>query len=300
MNKQSTHFNSKIVTIKSKLPIAHESQKNLEEWFSEARVSIGGYFKHSSSTKSGTGLETWEEDALLPAFLGISSEDRDYRKEIEKFYTDINTRVPFPNGIDLEVGLKKDNNKPIIYKDENDKIVENFPIEIEDYLRYRHALGHPQVATTEEEKGAKTYSFYVVDTVSRKEKERKAENIVDTALEYFLDVKRTPKDIAMHLALLGEDYRKIDKEDRPVILKNLILKGRATDFIANYKDTDNVIKFDIFSYVKEGIVTKEGNRYIFEGEQLGATEKDFIEYLKDGNNNQTIAIIKARYHELRK
>ena len=56
----------------------------------------------------------------------------------------------------------------------------------------------------------------------------------------------------------------------------------------------------IARYVKEGIIKKEGNRYIFDAVQVGATEKDFIEYLKDDNNNETVAIIKARFQELRK
>jgi hypothetical protein len=300
MEKASQHPNNHVIVIKAKYTIAHEAQKELEDWFAQTRKSIGGYFKGGSSRQSGSGLEDWEIDILMPIQLGMTKTDKDFRKEVDLFYTNINTRVPIPGGVNLQIGLTEDNSKPIKFKNEEGDMVENLPINVEDYIRYRHAIGAPDVAPTEAEAGAVTYNYYVVDSNARKAEARAKESVVDTALEYFLEVRQTPKEVAMHLTLLGEDYRKLDKEDRPSTLKRLILQGRAEDFTRNYKDGDNLIKFDIAQYVKTGIVLKEGNRYIFDAVQVGVTEKDFIEYLKDDNNNETIAIIKARYAELRK
>jgi hypothetical protein len=300
MLKQSNHENNKVIAIKSKLPIAHEAQKELEEWFKETRRSIGSYYRGGGSKKSGSGMETWEEDIVMPIVLGMQLTDKDYRGEVDLYFTNMNTRVPYPEGAVLQVGMTEDNDKPLTFKDANGEKVINTPLNIEDYIKYRHATKHPEVAPSEDDKGATIYKYYIEDKNLTKLRARKGEDLVDTALEYFLDVRRTPKEVAMHLTLLGTNYTTIDKEDRGSKLKSLILEGKAEAFITNYKDADNLIKFDISNYVRTKVITKEGSRYIFDGEQLGVSEKDFVEFIKDENNNHIMALVKARYQELRK
>ena len=301
MSKESTHPNSRTIVIKSKLPFNHEEQEALKDWFKTSRRSIGSYFKNTSSLQPGSGLEGWEEDILLSKFLGIKEDDPKFKEERDLFYVNMNTKVPYETGIELQIGLKVDNDQPIVFKNEEGKTVNNFPLELEDYLRYRHAIKHPEVAELESQSESIIIKYYVVDSLLKKKLAREAENVSDVALEYWFEVKRIPKDAAMHLMLLGVNYKTIDSADWSATLKDLILnKGKAATFIENYKDTDNNVRFDILRYVKEGIIIREGNRYIFEAEQVGASEKDFIEYLKDENNNETILRIKAKFKELRK
>jgi len=291
MRQNEEHPNSHKVTIRRLALLNHDSQTEADEYAKDANRSIGGAFKSSTSMKVLTGLEVWEEKILLPGILSLDASDR--------FYNNIATKVPH-NGLTLEIGMEKSNGKGIsLGKNNNDELIYQEPLNIDDYLKYRHAIAHPHVAPTEADKHDITKSFYIEDLAINKKKAQEETDLKDDASLKYLEVKKTPNDVAMHLNLLGVDYRHIEKDDRNTRLKEVVDK-RPQDFIDNYNDEYAKDKFYIQRLVTAEIIIREGNRYLYEGNELGATEMDFVLYIRDTNNTETVGIIKAKLKELAK
>ena len=64
------------------------------------------------------------------------------------------------------------------------------------------------------------------------------------------------------------------------------------------EDKDAPIKFFVSRLVSAEIVVKEGGRYLYGGEQLAISLTDFVLYLQDKVNSETLGIMKAKLAEL--
>ena len=293
------HPNSKQVTIHRLQPFHHEAQKGLEDWFANANQSIGSYFKKGGSKRVETGLEDWEADELLSMMVNAESTDKDFKTKVEKYYIDINTKVP-SDGLPLEIGLKEDNSKPVIYKDENGKKIMNLPVSMEDYLIYRHVIKHPFVAVGKEEgESNPLVKFFVEDKTKETNQMVKTENLKDEALLKYLEVAKDGKKVAMFLSLLGINYRNISADERPAALKNIANKT-PQKFIDTLNDKDGATKFFIQRLVSADIIHKEGHRYLLDGTELASTLIDFVLYIQDKGNSETVGILKAKLAEFGK
>jgi hypothetical protein len=287
----SKHLNEKIVVVHRLQPFNHEAQKGLDEWFSNANQAVGSYFKKGGSKRVETGLEDWEAKILLPGMVNAEPSDKEFKTLVEKYYVDINTKIP-SDGLILNIGLETDNSA-VISSD-------NEPLNLEDYLIYRHARLHPHVAGSKEEGlGNPLVKFYVED----KSKESSAlvnnEKLKDEALLKYLEVAKDANKVDMYLSVLGINYKNISPEERPLALKN-----KANDnpklFIDILNDKSVGTRFFINKLVSADIIVKEGNRYLLEGEQLAVSTKDFVLYLEDKVNSETVGVLKARQKELAK
>src|SRR6187551_879291 len=140
----SSHANSKKVTIfRSGSFMSRAQGADTDEYFSMGKVSVDSYFEKKDSRRVATGLSFEEEELLLPSFVDASPQEREFRKNVSAFYTDISTKIPYPGGITLEIGLSSNNDKPVS-KD-------NMPLDTMDFIRWRHAKGHPFMAASKEE-----------------------------------------------------------------------------------------------------------------------------------------------------
>jgi len=299
MVQKEKHPNSHEVTIRRLAPFNHDSQEDANEWFKDANRSLGGAFKNGNSMKILTGLEPWEEKILLPGILSMDATDKEFRKEVDKFYNNINTKIPH-DGLTLEIGMEQTNGKGLITSNRDAEVTTyQNPLNTDDYLKYRHAIAHPQVAPTEAQKHDITKSYYVEDLAINKKKAQETTDLKDEASLKYLEVKKTPNDVAMHLSLLGVDYRSIEKDDRNTKLKETVDK-KPQEFIDNCNDEYAKDKFYIQRLVTAELIVKEGSRYLLEGQELGATMMDFVLYIRDDNNTETVGLLKARLKELAK
>lgn len=291
------HTNSKSITIHRKAPFHHQANKEMVDWFKDAKRSIGSYFEKGSS-RTATGLSPAEIDILLPYVIDEESTDRDFRKAVTKYFDAISTNIPH-EGKKLEIGLKVDNNKPIIFKNEGGKEVYNLPIDIEHYIRYRHITNHPLVAKNKEDgKSNKLYEYYIEDVEVQDLSSEKFLKDRDEALALYLGISKDEAMVDRILATLGINYRELKGFQKISKLKSLAEnKTTISRFMEAVKNPN--LKYEKFVYdlVTNKIVRKEGNRYLFENEQVGATKEDFILYLKDEANSETKLTLKARLDE---
>ena len=291
--------NSRVVEIQRKLPFNHSSQKGLEEWFKNFKQSIGGFFE-KGSTKTGTGFNYNELSILMPHLINAEAGDKDFKKLVQKYFDDINTVIP-ADGRKFEIGLLLDNNESITYsEDAGGSKIFNLPINIEDYVRYHHAIKHPFTAMTKEEgKENSIKKYYVVDETKAKANKLEFEKLQDEASAKYIAIKGDTIKVEGILAAMGINYLEIPSDERVSALKQQA-QDKPTEFLKYADNSDLKYIRQIEKLVNSKIVIKEGNNYIFESDNIAKSKSGFVAWLKDEANSETVTILKARYNELAK
>lgn len=295
-----THPNSKKVTIFRK-PGGTQAQSDLLEYYALTSKALGSYFQPGGSQKSSSGMDFWEEDIIMPLLIDVPSSDKEFRRKVSTFNDDINTSVPYFEGRTLEIGMTGDNSKPISEPSTLDP-KGNLPLSAMDYLRYRHAMGHPECAESKEDVMENMLkSFYIHDTTRENNTAYVDLEERDKALTAYLTLKSDPRKVEMHLSLLGKDVRGIAEKERLSLLRSLS-EERAPDFIANVADKDNEERFFLNLLLTSRVMDLVGSSYMVKetGEVLGYSVKDVVEFFKNKANSALKGILKARLQESRK
>lgn len=296
--------NSKTVTIfRAGSFLSRMQGPELEDYFAASKKTIGSYWESSFSKKIGTGLSFEEENILLPYVLDLPAEDRGFRQKVTDFYTEISTRIPYNTGLKLEIGLMKDNNKPISLDSKNINN-SNLPINTNDYIKYRHALKHPLVAESKEEaEGNPLKEFYIFDSSEVNRKNAKAADTRDTASQIFLAIKNDDIKVDMMLTLLGVDVNLFDG-DNAKELKLERLREFVDDSPEEVIDINNNIDLEIHYWIKTLVnnkIIKQISAKYFDAETnrlLGNNLEEMTVFFKDDTNSDVILALKARNQEV--
>lgn len=283
------HPNSHIVYVRRAPMFASSARKELDEYFAESYKAVGSYFS-KGSTRTATGLTITEEDLLMPYILNIPKEDRDFRKEVNVWFQNIATKVPARDGVKLEIGLEKSNSEPV---SENNK-----PINVEEYIRYKHIIGHPHVALNEEEgTGNQLKQYYIFDPEEVSLASIGINDQRDEALSKYLLIKDKPRSVRMYLTLTGIDVRAIRKGEEAMRLRDVADKS-PNKFLAAYNDKDREIKYHIEDMIHYKILERIGSRIVTpEGVELGRDMKETVLYWKDTRNTKDVVMLKSRLQE---
>lgn len=295
------HVNSHIVSIHRLGTFLSRAQaKTSETFFSSNKESVGGYFEKQTSHKIGSGLTLDEEKLLLPEIIDIPADDRDFRKKVSEFFNEIDTPVPADTGTELEIGLLKDNSLPV-GKD-------NMPISIMDFIRYRHALGHPYVTLSKEVgEGNMTKKFYIFDKEAIQSKKNSADDAKDAAMEIFLKVKKEPELVDQILTLMGIDVRNYATDKNKTIRKEEVLRtlvdAKPKELKETYESGDLEVRAWIENMVTTKVLKRIGKRIIDpeapdeQNNELGVTLDEAIFWFKDEVNSGAVNTLKARLQE---
>lgn len=285
-------MSSKKVTIFRAGSFLSKAQTGLEDFFSQSSVSIGSYWESVGTKRVGTGLSFEEEAVLLPLILDTPAEDRDFRKSVTKFYVELDTKVPYQTGITLEVGLLQDNSKPLS-KD-------NLPINVMDYLRYRHALKHPQVAKSKDNaEGNGLIQFYIFDKSSVLESNKKNMDILDSALVNYSKVKKDADKVNKLLTLLGTDHRAFETDSDRVLGLRKLVEAKPDEFNTIYTDNELDFKYSIQAMVNTGVLKQIGEKYQdAETKKFVANNKEeLLVLMQDEKQSDLVVLLKARLQE---
>lgn len=290
--------NSKKIRIKrAESFLARAQGKEIDDYFQSAIREVGSYFESSSSRRIGSGLTLPEEKLLLPDILGVTSEDREFLKLRNNFYITMYSKIPYKGGLELEIGLE-DNSKPLS-KD-------NLPLNLADYVRYRHHIKHPSVAESEGAAvGNQLKQFYVFDDIQVTGATDAVNEIKDDALEFYLKIKSDQKKVDMMLTLLGSDPRDTEGQTaeqtaqlRKEKLRQLIY-SKPSDIVTLSTDKNFDTIYKMKSMVNTGVLKQVGTKYVITetGDTIG-TYDETIEFFKDETaNNTTISILNTKLQE---
>jgi len=286
------HVNSHVITIfRAGTTLSRSQSKEVEEMFSMAKVSIGSFYE-KNSIRIASGLSFDEEELLLPLILDVPATDRDFRKKVSEFYQDIDTDVPYEAGIKLEIGLKKSNEKELA-KD-------NLPLEIMEYLRYRHAIKHPKVALSKDlANGNSMKEFYVFDPKNVQAKNTKRNEEKDAAMQIYLEMKQEAGKVDMMLTLLGIDPREFSNDDLRLEALRQQAENNATRFIGVKEEGELEVRYWIGSMVNTGVLKPIGNKYTDAETKaiIGNSLEETIAFFKDEDNSDKITVLKALLQE---
>lgn len=263
-------------------------------YFNQGFRDISSYFV-KDSMRPGTGIPIKHEDILLPYILNMSKDDRGFRKAVTDFYFDITTRVdphdPVRNigGTPLEISLE-DPTKPLS--------ADNLPVNIIDYLRYKHALSHPEVAPDQKSgAGDMLKAFYIYDPEREAENQERIEDLKDEALEAYGQIKGKASTIMRYLSVLEADRSRYEGNERAYLRS--IADSNPVRFLEVHKDPDLKLKHFVNVTVELRILERVGDRLVWaETKEFFASDaQEAVAYLKDPKNNETYMSLRANVEE---
>lgn len=301
------HKNSKIIEIKRAqgfLQQQNAGEQEVRDYFDMAYKSIGAYFKEFG-TVVATGLSRVEEFDLMPELIGgIDPKDSHlFRGAVQTYFKNMNIKIP-AEGIKLEIGLQEDNNQPV-------HGTTNAPIKLRDYIVWRWASEHPQVARNKDEADKYQHKlFYVEDMVAltaTRDNLRKSE---DDAQEAYLKIKGDPRKVEMVLTLMGIDTRSMNDQTLLLQAKQTVtVDADATDdgnlarlkrFVDINADKDLLLKYDILDMIRYGVLERVKNKILDKStsDEIGDNLKEAVVYFSDKSNSKIVNMYYAKLDEL--
>lgn len=246
-----------------------------DEVYEEAKRRIGSTLTVSGDIR--TGLTMTEEKEIMPYILGVSETSQNFHKEVKEFFKTLTIEVP-SQGIKLEAGLDEKGN----------------PLVPMDYVKYKFAVSHPDVAL--EENGQMTqnsFKFYIFDKAARLEKEHAAVLERKEALKEYIKLTADPKRTDMVLRVMGYDPERMDeKEKEPTLEKEA--QTNHIEFTRVVKDKN----LETISFIKEcltkGALRKEGNTIFNGDESIGMSLEEASAFLQDKKNSDVVVTLNAR------
>lgn len=300
------HPNSKIVTLKRKVPFGMDIRDpEVLAWLDTGKVSVGSYF-NSTGRGNATGLNDVEIKMLLPSIVSVSSNDLTFRKAVSEYYGKITTRIP-AKGQPLEIGLELDNEKPITFSkpgpNGSDEIF-NLPINVEQYIAYRHAIGHPHTRLSEEEADSDpTSHYYIDDPINTTDRLNKENDLRDEAMAAYLEIKKDKKSINMVLKLLKLNLADIPQSDRAIRLKKAMEDDPKT-FKEVATDPQLAAKYEISQMISKGIIMTVGNqpRYLDAESKVELAQgiDDMLMFMNDKSNSESVLLLKSKLQSSQK
>lgn len=299
---------NRLIEIHRKTNFLQDSNNDPEvkDYFDMAFKAIGSYFREFGKIYE-TGLTRQEEEMLLPeilggAFPGPGQEGFEFRKKVQEFYRDINTKIP-PEGLKLNIGLEQ----------EEKLSPSNPPIKIMDYIRYRHALKHPHVAINKDEADMYQHKmFFIVDKEAQSAEKSKLRDLEDKAQTEYLQINKDAAKVEMVLTLLGVPTRNMTTQDMVLTLKEqatllpdsseAVNSDRLTRFISIVNDKELATKYDIMEMVRVELLERVKSKVLIKesGETIGDNLREAVLWMLDKANSKQVNLMYAKLDELGK
>lgn len=260
----NVHKNSTTVIVKKKFNMIHKAQVDpgLVDYLSQSKSSIGSYLRKNGNGEPDSGLSPKEENLLLPQILALPPEHLEFMQKKNRYYDKFTSDIPF-QGLKLEIGLQKSNNQAVSET--------NMPISLEDYIRYRHIKGHPQVAESEKQAERHRHKTYYLEFPGEKTKEenqkgklmRKAGNLVDNLLAENNQAKMMKILRRMGVNTLDYTLGRTEKQVIDLIESDLnhLSMTQPEKFIVIVEDPDLEYQAQIDEYLIYGVLMVQGNTY---------------------------------------
>lgn len=303
----------RIIKIKRNRPFVHEAinSEAAQEALSATKNSIGSYFAGKHSSRKGTGLNDVEVQLLLPLVLDMDSSDRDFRKAVADYYTEIDTNVPYLTGRELDITLESEQEDIYDLLKGKSKVRKgNMPLNTEDYVRFRHALSYPGTQPSfKEAKGNLLCDFYIEDPEQEINTKIGKIEIEDAAMADYQAIKNDATKSRMIVTLLRQWLPKKANMPQPIIHKlqaseiTLLLRELAIRQPEKFHEiaNDELVqkKYMVDELLSVGLLRRTQNVIFItdDNTSIGDSLKDAVMYLFDAKNSHKLNELKALYKE---
>jgi len=271
------NIGSRFVTLKAKVPNFVLPGEILEDMTQK----VGGSLTSGGVPRSG--LSPDEEKLYLPDVIGISTNSPTWNTEVRKYWNNITKIVPYPNGIELQIGMKET---------EIGGKKTTFPINLNDYVLWRYLMVYNQCANNKEEsKKSNKIRFYLEDKQTEVDSQRRLIDIKNKASLEFIKVTQDERALD-DILLLMFDYDETrvvstyDSIDGLTISEKIIELDKfvsQTPSVFYQKATDKqlVMKAFITRCISKGFLQKIPNTgiIVYDNEEVGVTIQDAVIFL---------------------
>ncbi len=273
--------------------------EDVRDWFNQAFKVISPYWK---GKVVGTGLTVTEQRILMPYLHGTETDDKDFRKKTELYFHEILTRVP-AKGLKLEIGLE-DNSLPL-----SDS---NLPLNIQEYVVYRHALGYPGLAMSKDDadRSPSLKHFYLVDPDKVANTDLKINELEDKAIAAYFKYKDDELKVDQILTVLGTSLKNLSTADKVIKLKTLSKRNAEKGeheqqqelqrFVDVCEDQDLAMKYLIQELIGAQILERIGTAIHMResGDLLGGNAREAVLFLKNPKNSKVYNMLRGQYQSV--
>lgn len=313
----------RLIYVKRTRPFIHDqlTSEAAQEELSHSKRGVGSYFAGRFSDKKGTGLSTKELHILMPKLLDSAPIDPDFHKKIKEFYMDIYTEIPYGDkGKQLNIALLDVTTNKVVeetieeIKAGKSKLTETvLPVDIEDYVRFRHILFYPNTAKSYEAAvGDPTVEFYILDPKVESLNKVASLDAVDTAQADYLIVSKDVDKVKMILTLMKHLFPKEkDKLGKPVIYnidsmsfadQRVLLRKLADkqpeQFHSIATDKKLIYKYRVEELLINGLLTRVGTTIMTtDGVTLGESLTQAAVQLFSAKHTQLLNELKVLYNQ---
>jgi len=290
----SEDSNSRVVFLRRKATFVESiGGEGMKLYADTGDRSIGSYWAGNSS-QPGTGLTLSEQNILMPIVLNMEASDRDFRKSVAHFFHAIQTKVhpsdKFGNGgTPLEIGLW-DNKKPLSE--------DNLPLNISDYIKWKHVIGHKVVAKTYEEAiGNQLKEYYIFDPSEDIKLVNSSVKVKDKAFKKLFEIENNMAEILKYLTLfqiapstiIGKEYSKL----------RTIVETEPEKFLKHAESPNTDAVYLITRLVNAKIFKMSGPRVLVgaSGEVIGSTAAEAVAYIRDPKMSEQVIAFRGLLQE---
>lgn len=290
----------KTIKIKRHFNLVEMQQEDpsVKAWLGESYRPIGPYYEPGGKS-TATGLSFEEQRIIMPEVLGIEKTDKDFRKAVIKFFDELLTNVP-KEGLELKISLQNDD-LPLSET--------NLPIEVRDYIVYRHLLKHPHVGVDKADAERNiTRRFYIEDPNKAFGEALKINKLEDQAVTVYFKYKDDDIRVDQILTMMGVNIRNLKKDDKILKLRDFTKtnpkfneneqKEYFNRFIAVCEDKDLAIKYLIEELIGAQYLQRIGESILVKetGERIGDSMEEAVLYVTNAKHTRFLNQLKAQYH----
>lgn len=292
-----SRYTGKVVEVFRHFTLAEMSQSDPEvkAWLGQSFRAIGPYFKEKATA---TGLTFEEQRILIPPLLGIEPEDKEFRRRVTKHFDEMITPIS-KDGLKLRISLQ-DDNQPLSEH--------NMPLYLNDYITYKHIIGHPDVAKDKTE-AERLYNkrFYIVDPDKASVEAITINTLEDKSVEIYFRHKGDKIKTDQILTMLGVNIKDMSTEDKVLKMKTFATKdAKLTEveqkeafdrFIKIAEDKDLEYKYLIQEMIAIQYLKRVGTNVLYKesGDLLGENMEAAVLALKNPKNSRELNLMKAEY-----
>lgn len=247
----------------------------------QAKVKLSSILVHQRPLK---GLSDAQEREYLPRIHGVSPDSPDYTEACQKWWAELTVDVP-SDGKLLEIGERPDDE----------------PIALEDWIIFKWAQKHTQVAETREKALAHPdKGFWVYDPEREIQQENADVQYRRSAYREFIKMEDNEEKLDLMLRVLTNSQpTSMTAEEKENELEGY-LRENPREFISAAKDKKLEIRGLILDLIEFEILQKVGNQIMYMDETLGDSIDEAVAWFGNKRHSSKVSTMKAKLKEAKR
>jgi len=257
------------------------------EVLDNANMRLSSVYVHQRPYR---GLTQEAEKELLPEILGISADDNNFSDRARRYWAEMTIDVP-QEGHMLSV--------PIL-PDDADMPHPKSP-HVEDWIKYKFAQGHPQVAESRSDAEANVNkSFFIYDPEKEAERENRKSKLRQKAYMELAKASENEAKLDVLVRVLTDQRpERLSKSQKENILDTQ-LNSDPEKFVSAATDSDLALRGLLMDAIENEVLNKIGNQIMYQDETIADTMDEAIAWAKNDRNSGVMQEIKAKLKEAKR